>query len=121
MLLFQVSGSRSSNKTDAKVQDQANEVDEEDKYLIATSEQPIAAFHRNEWLSPSSLPIMYAGISSCFRQEVGSHGRDTRGIFRVHQFEKVFILPFYNFEKLRKILFLFNFFYLLNQYLLIKW
>merc|ERR1712088_866964 len=55
----------------------------------ATSEQPIAAFHRDEWLNPESLPIKYAGLSSCFRQEVGSHGRDTRGIFRVHQFEKV--------------------------------
>ncbi|XP_037271682.2 seryl-tRNA synthetase [Rhipicephalus microplus] len=61
----------------------------DEKYLIATSEQPIAAFHRDEWLSPEALPIRYAGISSCFRQEVGSHGRDTRGIFRVHQFEKV--------------------------------
>lgn len=61
----------------------------EEKYLIATSEQPIAAFHRDEWLPESSLPIRYAGFSSCFRQEVGSHGRDTRGIFRVHQFEKV--------------------------------
>ncbi|CAL7949495.1 unnamed protein product [Xylocopa violacea] len=61
----------------------------EEKYLIATSEQPIAAFHRNEWIPESQLPIMYAGLSTCFRQEVGSHGRDTRGIFRVHQFEKV--------------------------------
>lgn len=61
----------------------------EEKYLIATSEQPIAAFHRDEWISENSLPIRYAGISTCFRQEVGSHGRDTRGIFRVHQFEKV--------------------------------
>lgn len=61
----------------------------DEKYLIATSEQPIAAFHRNEWLNPSDLPIKYAGYSTCFRQEVGSHGRDTRGIFRVHQFEKV--------------------------------
>lgn len=61
----------------------------EEKYLIATSEQPIAAFHRNEWIPESALPIRYAGISTCFRQEVGSHGRDTRGIFRVHQFEKV--------------------------------
>ena len=60
-----------------------------EKYLIATSEQPIAAFHRDEWISEKQLPIKYAGISSCFRQEVGSHGRDTRGIFRVHQFEKV--------------------------------
>ncbi|XP_056638377.1 serine--tRNA ligase, cytoplasmic [Diorhabda sublineata] len=61
----------------------------EEKYLIATSEQPIAAFHRDEWISENSLPIKYAGFSTCFRQEVGSHGRDTRGIFRVHQFEKV--------------------------------
>lgn len=60
-----------------------------EKYLIATSEQPIAAFHRDEWISEKQLPIKYAGVSSCFRQEVGSHGRDTRGIFRVHQFEKV--------------------------------
>merc|ERR1711872_916480 len=60
-----------------------------EKYLIATSEQPIAAFHRDEWISEKQLPIKYAGISSCFRQEVGSHGRDTGGIFRVHQFEKV--------------------------------
>lgn len=61
----------------------------DEKYLIATSEQPIAAFHRDEWIPIESLPIRYAGISTCFRQEVGSHGRDTRGIFRVHQFEKV--------------------------------
>jgi hypothetical protein len=61
----------------------------EEKYLIATSEQPIAAFHRDEWISESSLPIRYCGLSACFRQEAGSHGRDTRGIFRVHQFNKV--------------------------------
>ncbi|XP_078000963.1 serine--tRNA ligase, cytoplasmic-like [Glandiceps talaboti] len=61
----------------------------EEKYLIATSEQPIAAYHRDEWIPTESLPIKYAGFSTCFRQEVGSHGRDTRGIFRVHQFEKV--------------------------------
>lgn len=66
---------------------EGKEVDE--KYLIATSEQPIAAFHRDEWIPEGALPIKYAGISTCFRQEVGSHGRDTRGIFRVHQFEKV--------------------------------
>lgn len=61
----------------------------DEKYLIATSEQPIAAYHRDEWLPEASLPIKYAGLSTCFRQEVGSHGRDTRGIFRVHQFEKI--------------------------------
>ncbi|CAO1347412.1 unnamed protein product [Diamesa hyperborea] len=63
--------------------------DTDEKYLIATSEQPIAAYHRDEWIPEGNLPIKYAGISTCFRQEVGSHGRDTRGIFRVHQFEKV--------------------------------
>lgn len=61
----------------------------EEKYLIATSEQPIAAFHRNEWIPESELPIRYAGFSTCFRKEAGSHGRNTRGIFRVHQFDKV--------------------------------
>ena len=76
----QVTG-KASGKSDDKAGDE--------KYLIATSEQPIAAFHRDEWIAESVLPIKYAGLSSCFRQEVGSHGRDTRGIFRVHQFEKV--------------------------------
>lgn len=63
----------------------------EDKYLIATSEQPICAYHRNRWYSPEDLesPVKYAGISSCFRKEAGSHGRDTTGIFRVHQFDKI--------------------------------
>ncbi|KRZ26581.1 Serine--tRNA ligase, cytoplasmic, partial [Trichinella pseudospiralis] len=65
------------------------EMAEEEKYLIATSEQPIAAYHRDEWISKESLPLRYIGFSTCFRQEVGSHGRDTSGIFRVHQFEKV--------------------------------
>jgi len=60
-----------------------------DRYLIATSEQPISAFHMNQNLDKSRFPIRYAGISSCFRREAGSSGRDIRGIFRVHQFEKV--------------------------------
>jgi len=60
-----------------------------DKYLIATSEQPISAFHANEWLVSKDLPIKYAGFSTCYRREAGSHGRDAWGIFRVHQFEKV--------------------------------
>ena len=66
-----------------------------EKYLIATSEQPLAAKHRNKWLSKDELPIKYAGVSTCFRQEVGSHGRDTRGIFRVHQFDKVHFSGFF--------------------------
>jgi len=61
----------------------------DEKYLIATSEQPLCALHRGEWINPDNLPKRYAGYSTCFRQEVGSHGRDTRGIFRVHQFQKV--------------------------------
>lgn len=61
----------------------------EDKYLIATSEQPLCAMHRNTWQDPKDLPKKFVGISTCFRKEVGSHGRDTLGIFRVHQFEKI--------------------------------
>lgn len=64
-------------------------VDEEDKYLIATSEQPISALHRGEWLTDDQLPKLYAGISTCFRKEAGSSGRNVWGIFRVHQFEKI--------------------------------
>ncbi len=72
---------------------------EEEKYLIATSEQPIAAFHRNEWIPKETLPVKYAGFSTCFRQEVGSHGRDTKGIFRVHQFEKVLYFGVFEFYR----------------------
>ncbi|KAL1534744.1 serine--tRNA ligase [Salvia divinorum] len=61
----------------------------EDKYLIATSEQPLCAYHIDDWIHHTQLPLRYAGYSSCFRTEAGSHGRDTLGIFRVHQFEKV--------------------------------
>ena len=62
---------------------------ESDRYLIATSEQPLSCLHSGEWLQPSQLPIKYAGYSTCFRKEAGSHGRDAWGVFRVHQFEKV--------------------------------
>jgi seryl-tRNA synthetase len=58
-------------------------------YLIATSEQPICGMHRGEFIPPKTLPKRYAGLSTNFRKESGSHGRDTWGIFRVHQFEKV--------------------------------
>lgn len=60
-----------------------------DKYLIATSEQPLSALHEGEWLTEKDLPIKYAGYSTCFRKEAGSHGRDAWGLFRVHQFEKI--------------------------------
>lgn len=58
-------------------------------YLTATSEQPISAMHMDEWIKPNKLPMKYAGISTCFRKEAGASGKDLRGIFRVHQFEKV--------------------------------
>ncbi|GJV93789.1 serine--tRNA ligase [Tanacetum coccineum] len=61
----------------------------DEKYLIATSEQPLCAYHKDDLFGPKQLPIRYAGYSSCFRKEAGSHGRDTGGLFRVHQFEKV--------------------------------
>ena len=77
------------NQVIGKGSEQEGDKTIEEKFLIATSEQPIAAYHRGEWIAENALPIRYAGLSTCFRQEVGSHGRDTRGIFRVHQFEKV--------------------------------
>ncbi|KAJ5610072.1 cytosolic seryl-tRNA synthetase [Penicillium lagena] len=60
-----------------------------DKYLIATSEQPLSALHDSEWLQEKDLPIKYAGYSTCYRKEAGAHGKDAWGIFRVHQFEKI--------------------------------
>ncbi len=64
-------------------------IEGEDLYLIGTSEHAIAAMHMDEIFEGSALPLRYAGISPCFRKEAGAHGRDTKGIFRVHQFEKV--------------------------------
>lgn len=57
--------------------------------MIATSEQPICGYHANEWLGDKDLPKKYGGISTCFRKESGAHGKDTWGIFRVHQFDKI--------------------------------
>jgi len=62
---------------------------EDDLYLVGTSEVPLAGFHRGERVDAESLPLRYAGFSSCFRREAGTYGKDTRGIFRVHQFDKV--------------------------------
>lgn len=64
-------------------------IENEDLYLIATSEHPIAAYFMNETIESKDLPIKFAGVSPCFRKEAGSHGKDTKGIFRVHQFDKV--------------------------------
>ncbi|MEM3791614.1 MAG: serine--tRNA ligase [Candidatus Micrarchaeaceae archaeon] len=62
---------------------------EDELFLIGTAEHAIAAMHANEVLNGSQLPIKYVGVSPCFRREAGSHGKDTKGIFRVHQFYKV--------------------------------
>ncbi|MCY7372464.1 MAG: serine--tRNA ligase [Spirochaetaceae bacterium] len=62
---------------------------EEDLYLVGTSEVPLAAFHMDEVIDADRLPLRYAGWSTCFRKEAGSYGKDTRGILRVHQFDKV--------------------------------
>jgi len=69
-------------------------IDGEDLYLIATSEHAIAPMHMNEILDAKDLPLKYAGVSPCFRKEAGSHGKDTKGIFRVHQFNKVEMFVF---------------------------
>ncbi len=64
-------------------------IENEDLYLIATSEHPLMALFRNKILKEKDLPVKLVGISPCFRKEIGSHGVDTRGLFRVHQFNKV--------------------------------
>lgn len=64
-------------------------IEGEDLYLIATSEHALNAYHFGEILDGKTLPLRYGGVSPCFRKEAGAHGRDTKGIFRVHQFEKV--------------------------------
>ncbi|WP_037871938.1 serine--tRNA ligase [Streptomyces sp. NRRL S-37] len=64
-------------------------LDKDDLYLVGTSEVALAAYHMDEIIDADRLPLRYAGFSPCFRREAGSHGKDTRGIFRVHQFDKV--------------------------------
>ncbi len=73
----------------ADFENQLYKINDEDIFMIATSEQTLAAYHYDEIIDPELLPLKYAGVSSCFRREAGSHGKDTLGIFRVHQFEKV--------------------------------
>ena len=68
---------------------QVYDVDGGELFLVGTSEVPLSALHRNEILSADALPLRYAGMSSNFRREAGTYGKDTRGIFRVHQFDKV--------------------------------
>ena len=67
---------------------------DDDLYLVGTSEVSLAAMHQDEFLDADALPLRYAGISTCFRRESGTYGKDTRGIFRVHQFDKVEMFSF---------------------------
>jgi seryl-tRNA synthetase len=67
---------------------------DDDLYLVGTSEVPLVGYHADEILDPGELPLRYVGFSSCFRREAGSYGKDTRGIFRVHQFDKVEMVSF---------------------------
>jgi len=69
-------------------------IESDDMYLVGTSEVPLAALHSDEILDADELPLRYAGWSSCFRREAGSYGKDTRGIIRVHQFDKVEMFVF---------------------------
>ncbi|MET9593356.1 serine--tRNA ligase [Streptomyces sp. NPDC006516] len=64
-------------------------LEKDDYYLVGTSEVPLAAYHMDEIIDADKLPLRYAGYSPCFRREAGTYGKDTRGIFRVHQFDKV--------------------------------
>jgi len=74
--------------------EQVYEIPNDDLFLVGTSEVPLAALHTNEILNIKELPIRYAGFSTCFRREAGTYGKDTTGIFRVHQFDKVEMFSF---------------------------
>ncbi|MFY9872098.1 MAG: serine--tRNA ligase [Candidatus Nitrosopolaris sp.] len=71
------------------VEDMIYKIEKDDLYMIGTSEHSMASMHMNEIFNGKVLPLRYASISPCFRKEAGAHGKDTKGIFRVHQFEKV--------------------------------
>jgi seryl-tRNA synthetase len=73
----------------ADFEDTIYKIEEDDEYMIATSEHPLTAMYKDEIIDGASLPIKMAGISPCYRREAGSHGRDEKGIWRVHQFNKI--------------------------------
>ena len=79
--------------------EQVYEIPSDDLYLVGTSEVPLAALKSDEILSIENLPMRYAGFSTCFRREAGTYGKDTTGIFRVHQFDKVEMFSFCDPEK----------------------
>ncbi|MFO7293671.1 MAG: serine--tRNA ligase [Acidimicrobiia bacterium] len=74
--------------------EQVYAIPEDELYLVGTSEVPLAAYHMDEIFDPEDLPARYAGFSTCFRREAGTYGKDTAGIFRVHQFDKVEMFVF---------------------------
>ena len=76
--------------------EQVYEIPNDELFLVGTSEVPLAALHSNEIVDIDNLPIRYAGFSTCFRREAGTYGKDTSGIFRVHQFDKVEMFSFCN-------------------------
>ncbi|MFC0473799.1 serine--tRNA ligase [Robertmurraya beringensis] len=90
-----------------KFEEDAFRIESEDFFLIPTAEVPVTNLHRDEILSSEDLPINYAAFSACFRSEAGSAGRDTRGLIRQHQFNKVelvkFVKPEYSYEELEKL------------------
>jgi len=69
--------------------DQAYKLPEDELFLVGTSEVPLVSYHQDDVLNLSELPLRYAGVSSCYRREAGTYGKDTRGLYRVHQFQKV--------------------------------
>ncbi len=79
--------------------DDVYRIEGEDLYLVGTSEVPMAAYHSDEILDVGNLPLRYAAFSPCFRKEAGSHGKDTRGIIRVHWFDKVEMFVFTTVEE----------------------
>jgi seryl-tRNA synthetase len=79
--------------------DDVYRIEGQDLYLVGTSEVPMAAFHSDEILDASAFPMRYAAFSPCFRKEAGSHGKDTRGIFRVHWFDKVEMFVYTSLEE----------------------
>ncbi len=79
--------------------DDVYRIEGQDLYLVGTSEVPMAAFHSDEILDAGAFPLRYAAFSPCFRKEAGSHGKDTRGIFRVHWFDKVEMFVYTSLEE----------------------
>jgi seryl-tRNA synthetase len=79
--------------------EQVYAIEADDLYLVGTSEVSIAGMHADEILDAATLPLRYVGFSTCFRREAGTYGKDTRGIFRVHQFDKVEMFSFCDPEK----------------------